>query len=154
MMRESERRSATESKKLPRWLARWEALATAPSKMSWNPVRVRSTTATGRNPAPMAQAVARANTRPEAVRTSAETPARTSQRPTGAVVASKPCRNLPSNIDLPGPRKVYRSELGRRGVQVRTDLGPGRREGFGQYPGLDDRGHEVGVAAPSRQDVG
>jgi hypothetical protein len=97
---ESATRSTTESKNAPRWLARLEALATGPSKRSWKPVSVSSTTRSRSGPRAIPGRRA-GEDQARAVSTSAENPMRTNQRPVGSVVrVSTDFLKFPSSMIL------------------------------------------------------
>src|SRR6202034_1766103 len=93
---------------------------------SWSPVRISRTMAMCRWPEATRAAVAVAETRPVAVRTSAVMPRRWSAVPTGPVDRSTASRQRPSNIELlvlrhpPGEgaretdTKVYHPDPGQR----------------------------------------
>ena len=90
-------RSITESKNAPRWLAWFEALASAPSSRSGSAASTTSSSPARRAPIPMAMAAATPRSSPRMVRWSGLRPVRRSPSPSGLTARSTGARNLPSN---------------------------------------------------------
>ena len=93
--------SLTESKKAPLMDEVPLALATAPSRASGNPVRIRKTNPRNKRPCPINIAPTEAITIPAAVRAFAVIPILLKATPTGSRTLSTPLRKLPSNTLTP-----------------------------------------------------
>ncbi len=92
-------RSTVESKKAPRWLDEFDALASAPSSRSGSAARMTRSKPSRSRPEPTATAEGDADHQADDVRWSGVSLVFRSAAPIGRTAASTGLRNVPSNMD-------------------------------------------------------